>query len=256
MVRLVEEKRSQGTFLTVLGFGTGNLQDSKMELMADHGNGNYAYIDSLLEARKVLVTEMGATLLTVASDVKLQVEFNPARVAAYRLIGYENRLLAAEDFNNDLKDAGEMGAGHVVTALYEIVPVGVRSDVRIGGTDPLRYQEPAATPARATGSDELAFVRVRYKKPGTERSLLLEQPVRRGGAAASTDLNFAAAVAGFGMLLRESENRGSLNVGQVLSLARRGIGEDEGGNRAEFVRLVEVYRGIVQGPRMGEGSER
>ena len=240
MVRLIEEKREQGTFLTVLGFGRGNLKDSKMEQMADRGNGNYAYVDNLLEARKVLVSEMGGTLLTVAKDVKLQVEFNPARVRAYRLIGYENRLLANQDFNDDTRDAGEMGAGHTVTALYEIVPVGVRSDVVVRGVDSLRYRAPAqpATPARG---GELAFVKIRYKLPDGDTSRLMEHPVRDQDAAASRDLTFAAAVAGFGMLLRDSEHRGTLTLNEVIRLADGSRGRDPDGYRAEFVRLTRLF---------------
>ncbi|MBV9773398.1 MAG: VWA domain-containing protein, partial [Gemmatimonadetes bacterium] len=245
MTRLVEEKRGQGTFLTVLGFGTGNLKDSKMEQMADHGNGNYAYIDNLLEARKTLVSEMGGTLLTVAKDVKLQVEFNPARVKAYRLIGYENRMLASEDFNDDRKDAGELGAGHSVTALYEIVPVGADADGAVRTVDPLRYQAPSRPAAgAATGGRELAFVKVRYKRPAEEQSRLMQQPVLDRSGAPSRDLSFAAAVAGFGMLLRESENAGTLTPQQVAALARDSRGEDREGYRAEFVRLVELFRDL------------
>ncbi|HEX2188127.1 MAG TPA: von Willebrand factor type A domain-containing protein [Longimicrobiaceae bacterium] len=240
MIRLVEEKRRQGTFLTVLGFGTGNLKDSKMEQMADHGNGNYAYVDNLLEARKVLVSEMGGTLLTVAKDVKLQVEFNPARVRAYRLIGYENRLLASEDFNDDRKDAGELGAGHSVTALYEVVPAGAATDAPVRGTDPLRYQSPAR-PGGGAGGGELAFVKVRYKQPAGERSLLMQHPVVERPGPPARDLSFAAAVAGFGMLLRESEHAGKLTPQQVLALARAARGDDPEGYRAEFIRLVELY---------------
>jgi Ca-activated chloride channel family protein len=251
MVRLIEEKRREGTFLTVLGFGRGNLKDSKMEQLADRGNGNYAYIDNLLEARKVLVSEMGGTLLTVAKDVKLQVEFNPARVRAYRLIGYENRLLANEDFNDDTRDAGEMGAGHTVTALYEIIPVGVRSDARIRGVDSLRYRAPAPAPAPARGG-ELAFVKVRYKLPDGDASRLLEHPVRESGAAASADFSFAAVVAGFGMLLRESEHRGTLTLDQVVRLAERSRGADPEGYRAEFVRLARRF-GEMQPQRASAG---
>ncbi|HEX8672766.1 MAG TPA: von Willebrand factor type A domain-containing protein [Longimicrobium sp.] len=240
MVRLIEEKRREGTFLTVLGFGRGNLKDSKMEQLADRGNGNYAYIDNLLEARKVLVSEMGGTLLTVAKDVKLQVEFNPARVRAYRLIGYENRLLANQDFNDDTKDAGEMGAGHTVTALYEIIPVGVRSDAVVRGVDSLRYRTAAPAPAR-TSTGELAFVKVRYKLPDGDTSRLLEHPVRDTGAAASADFTFATAVAGFGMLLRESEHRGTLTLDQVVRLAEGSRGADPEGYRGEFVRLVWLF---------------
>jgi len=254
MVRLIEEKRREGTFLTVLGFGRGNLKDSKMEQLADRGNGNYAYIDNLLEALKVLVSEMGGTLLTVAKDVKLQVEFNPARVRAYRLIGYENRLLANEDFNDDARDAGEMGAGHTVTALYEIIPVGVRSGVRVRGVDSLRYRAPADAPTpMRTG--ELAFVKVRYKLPDGDTSRLLEHPVRESGAAASADLTFAAAVAGFGMLLRESEHRGTLTLDQVVRLAERSRGTDPEGYRAEFVRLARLF-GEMPPERASSGGER
>ena len=248
MTRLIEEKREQGTFLTVLGFGMGNLNDSKMEAIADHGNGNYAYIDNLLEARKVLVTEMGGTLLTIAKDVKIQVEFNPARVQAYRLIGYENRLLAAEDFNDDTKDAGELGAGHSVTALYEVVPVGA-PPVETGSVDPLRYGEPGGPegdrePPVDFGetSDELMFVKIRYKAPDGDRSRLIEHPVRGRVVDASTDMRFAAAVAAFGMLLRESEHRGDFTLRDVSRLARGARGEDEHGYRAEFVRLVSAAR--------------
>jgi Ca-activated chloride channel homolog len=248
MVRLIEEMRGQGTFLTVLGYGMGNLQDSKMQSLAQHGNGNYAYIDSLIEARKVLVTEMGGTLHTVAKDVKLQVEFNPSRVLAYRLIGYENRMLAAEDFNDDAKDAGDMGAGHTVTALYEVVPVGTRTDVEVRGVDPLRYQQPGGDSPGAA-SNELAFVRVRYKHPDDDRSLLLERSVEDQVARPSEDLSFAAAVAGFGMLLRDSDHRGSITVSQVVTLARDGRGADPHGYRAEFIRLVERYREVAASHR-------
>jgi len=242
MIRLVERMRDQGTFLTVLGFGTGNLQDAKMEQIADHGNGNYAYIDSFLEARKVLVNEIGATLLTVAKDVKLQVEFNPALVRAYRLIGYENRLLAAEDFNDDTKDAGEMGAGHTVTALYEVVPVGAATDVEIRGTDPLRYQDVPVRPTNSNG--EMAFVRVRYKPPTSDRSLVLEHAVRDEGGEVSADLRFASAVAAFGMLMRDSEYRGSITLNRIAALANGAIGNDDEGYRAEFLELLEAYRGL------------
>lgn len=241
LVRLIEEKREQGTFLTVLGFGTGNLKDAKMEQLADHGNGNFAYIDNVLEARKVLVTEIGGTLLTIAKDVKIQVEFNPTLVAGYRLIGYENRLMRAEDFSDDTKDAGELGAGHTVTALYEIIPVGVDSDVAIRGIDSLRYQTPGEVSPGA-GSGELAFVKLRYKDPEGESSRLVEHPVFDSSDAASLDLQFAAAVAGFGMLLRGSEYAGSWTVADVLDAARQSVGEDIHGYRADFVRVVEVVQ--------------
>jgi len=242
MTRLIEERRGQGTFLTVLGFGTGNLKDSKMEALADHGNGTYAYIDGLDEARKVLVEELGGTLLTLAKDVKLQVEFNPAHVRAYRLIGYENRLLAAEDFNDDTKDAGELGAGHTVTALYEVVPVGVNT-VDVREPDELRYQQSRAH-AGARPGPELAFVKLRYKRPTEDVSRLLEVPVRTSRAQGSDDVRFAAAVASFGMLLRESAHSGSASYADVIRLARGAIGTDPNGYRAEFVRMVERARSL------------
>ena len=239
MMRLVEEKREQGTFLTVLGFGTGNLKDSKMETLADKGNGNYAYIDDIAEARKTLVHELGGTLFAVAKDVKLQVEFNPNRVRAYRLIGYENRLLAAEDFKDDKKDAGELGAGHTVTALYEIVPLGVKTNVQIRTPDSLRYQTPAMSNATA-GSGELAFVKLRYKTPTGQTSTELLHPVSDRNTRASTDFTFAAAVASFGMVLRDSPHRGDATLQSVGTLARDGLGEDRGGYRAGFVALVDA----------------
>ena len=240
MVRLVEERRDQGTFLTVLGFGTGNLQSAKMQAMAQHGNGNYAYIDSTREARKILVGEMGGTLLTVAQDVKVQIEFNPAHVSEYRLIGYENRLLAAEDFNDDRKDAGELGAGHRVTALYEIVPARGRRDGRV---DPLRYQDRPDLTERAR-EDELAFVRVRYKEPRGTESRLMERPVGLEIDDPSDDFQFASAVAGFGMLLRDSEHKGSMSVRRVLALAEDGLGPDLDRHRREFIEMVETYAAL------------
>jgi Ca-activated chloride channel family protein len=245
MERLIEEKRKQGTFLSVLGFGMGNYKDSRMEKLADKGNGNYAYIDNLVEARKVLVDEMAGTLLTVAKDVKLQVEFNPARVAAYRLIGYENRLLAKEDFDDDTKDAGEMGAGHSVTALYEVIPVGVESPVAVRGVDPLRYQRPATRPASAAGSDELMYVKLRYKLPTASASRWLDHVVRTPRADSremSDDFRFAASVAAFGMILRDSEYRGTATLDDVIDSARRAVGSDPGGHRADFVHLAETVR--------------
>ncbi|NNK63354.1 MAG: VWA domain-containing protein, partial [Gemmatimonadetes bacterium] len=249
MVRLIEDRRRQGTFLTVLGFGTGNLQNEKMQSIAQHGNGNYAYIDSIDEARKVLVGEMGGTLVTVAKDVKIQIEFNPAEVASYRLLGYENRLLAERDFNDDTRDAGEMGAGHTVTALYEIVPTGTASEVGRPRVDPLRYQTPpdensARSDERPLGSDELAFVRVRYKQPDGDTSALVERPVGTRVRAASTDFAFASAVAGFGMLLRNSEHRGSLSVDRVRSLAQDGLGDDPHGYRRGLLQLIDAYAAL------------
>jgi len=242
MVRLIEKERESGTFLTVLGFGTGNLKDSKMEQIADHGNGNFHYVDGLLEARKVLVEEMGGTLLTLARDVKLQVEFNPVRAAGYRLIGYENRLLADEDFNDDTKDAGELGAGHTVTALYEVVPAGVA--VPSGEVDALRYQPQPDDPPLSDFDDELMYVKVRYKDPDGTRSKLLQQAVADRPRSPSTDFRFAAAVAGFGMLLRDSEHAGDLTLDDVVTLAEKGKGGDPRGYRGEFIRLVEAARDL------------
>ena len=243
MVRLIERERESGVFLTVLGFGTGNLQDSKMEQIADHGNGNFHYIDGLLEARKVLVEEMGGTLLTLAKDVKVQVEFNPARVAGYRLIGYENRLLNPEDFSDDTKDAGELGAGHTVTALYEVVPEGVPVP-REGGVDPLRYQPEDDSDPPSDFADELLHVRVRYKDPDGARSKLLAQPVADRVGAPSADFRFAAAVAAFGMLLRDSRHAGDYTLDDVVSLAEGALGSDSRGYRGEFIRLVEAVRDL------------
>ena len=240
MERLIEEKRKQGTFLSVLGFGMGNYKDSKMEKLADKGNGNYAYIDDIIEARKVLVDEMAGTLLTLAKDVKLQVEFNPRRVASYRLIGYENRMLRKEDFDDDTKDAGEIGAGHSVTALYEIVPM--RDAANGSASEPLRYQA-VATETRQSGSDELMYVKLRYKLPDANSSRWLDHVVPASRVTnGSVDLRFAASVAAFGMILRESEHRGSATLDDVIAMARGALGEDLGGYRAEFVKLVEAVR--------------
>ena len=240
MERLIEEKRRQGTFLSVLGFGRGNLKDSKMETLADKGNGNYAYIDDLAEAKKVFGTEMGGTLLTVAKDVKLQVEFNPKLVESYRLIGYENRMLRTEDFDDDRKDAGEIGAGHTVTALYEVVPNG--SGKRETAVEPLRYQAARAS-SRTENSNELMYVKLRYKLPDASTSRWLDHVVPVSHAyEGSIDMRFAASVAAFGMLLRDSEYRGSATLESVLAMARSSLGEDKGGYRAEFVKLVERVR--------------
>ena len=246
LVRLIENYRDEGIFLTVLGFGTGNFKDSKMEKLADKGNGNYAYIDSLLEAKKVLVTEMGATLLTIAKDVKIQVEFNPAKVQAYRLIGYENRLLAAQDFNDDKKDAGELGAGHSVTALYEVIPVGVETNVKLPEFEDLRYQQNNTAPS-ASNSDELMLVKLRYKEPKGTVSQLIEQPVLDGGLQfenASNDFKFAAAVAQFGMILRDSEYKGNANFNNVLKLAKESKGVDLEGYRSEFIKMGETSQSL------------
>jgi len=244
LVRLIEDKRKTGVFLTVLGFGQGNLKDSKMEQLADHGNGNYAYIDNLLEAKKTLVHELGGTLYTVAKDVKIQVEFNPARVSAYRLIGYENRLLADEDFTDDTKDAGEIGSGHSVTALYELIPVGVETDVTVRTPDSLRYQTVRAPRGAGNGS-ELLFVKLRYKEPDGERSRLLTQPVPDMATRnPSRDFHFQSAVAEFGLLLRASAHRGTASYEEVIATARATLGPDPDGYRAEFVRLVQAAQSL------------
>jgi Ca-activated chloride channel family protein len=240
---LIEEKRDSGIFLTVLGFGMGNLKDSTMELLADKGNGNYAYIDSHQEAEKVLVREVGGTLVTIAKDVKIQVEFNPERVSAYRLVGYENRLLAAEDFNDDEKDAGELGAGHTVTALYEVVPRGVPFAAR--PVDPLKYQE-AREPKSAAGSGELLTVKLRYKNPDAWTSLRMERVLHDDPEGIDDDnVKFSAAVAAFGMLLRNSEHRGDASFEMVLELARESRGRDPHGDRAEFLKLVETAKSLL-----------
>jgi Ca-activated chloride channel family protein len=247
LTRMIEDKRRSGVFLSVLGFGMGNLKDSTMEKLADRGDGNYAYIDSIEEAKKVLVAEAGATLVTVAKDVKLQLEFNPARIAGYRLVGYENRALRDEEFNDDKKDAGEMGSGHHVTALYELVPAGQK--VPGGDVDKLKYQGTAtATPAAAAATAELLTIKVRYKAPTGGASKLLAVPVAASAIAlarASSDLRFAVAVAGFGMLLRESPERGAASWRQVLELARGAVGEDPEGYRKEFVRLATAASSLA-----------
>jgi Ca-activated chloride channel family protein len=252
MVRLIEERRTQGTFLTVLGFGMGNYKDSRLEKLADKGNGNYAYIDDLLEAKKMFVSEFGGTMVTIAKDVKLQVEFNPAKVAGYRLIGYENRLLRNEDFTDDTKDAGEIGSGHTVTALYEVVPVGARTDVVIRGVDSLRYQTPAAEPSRGARSAELLTVKLRYKEPTSATSREMVHPVIDRETRPSADFTFAASVASFGLLLRDSEYKGNATYAGVVEGARRSLGADRDGYRAEFVRMVEAVQQMKSAERPGD----
>ena len=217
----------------------GNYHDDTMEILADKGNGNYAYIDNLLEAKKVMVKEMSGTLFALASDVKIQVEFNPAKIAAYRLIGYENRALADEDFNDDKKDAGEIGVGHTVTALYELIPVGAAGRPSV---DPLKYQKTEQS-TEAQYADELMTVKLRYKPLQDSKSVLLSTVVKEKSPTleeTSDDFRFAAAVAGFGMLLSESEHAGGVTWPQVLTLAKGAKGQDKEGYRAEFIRLVET----------------
>ena len=245
MRRLVEERRDQGTFLTVLGFGAGNTKFSKMEKIADHGNGQFHYIDGVLEAKKALVDEMGGTLLTVAKDVKLQVEFDPRRVAGYRLIGYENRRLDPEDFEDDTKDAGDVGAGHSVVAFYEVVPRGADTDVRIWEPDSLRYQRrkprPDGGPGQADGG-EIGWLKIRWKAPDGDESELMEVPIRDDGAPPGRAFRFGSAVVEFGLVLRGSEHRGDASLERALERAREARGQDPEGYRSEFVRLVGLSR--------------
>ncbi len=240
LVRLIEKRRNQGVFLSVLGFGMGNYKDSKMEKLADNGNGNYFYIDNITEARKVLVTEMTNTLYTIAKDVKLQLEFNPKQVKEYRLVGYENRLLNDEDFNNDAKDAGDMGAGHTVTALYEVIPAD--SDKTMAGNiDKLKYQEVKTTNAAA--GDELVTIKMRYKAPDGDVSKMFKTTATDTGLKldeTSDNFRFSASVASFGMLLRDSKFKGQMDYAKAADLARNSKGEDKFGYRSEFIRLIEL----------------
>lgn len=241
MVRLIESKRDEGIFLTVLGFGEGNLKDSKMQQIADKGNGNYFYIDTIMEAQKVLVKELGSTLFTIAKDVKLQIEFNPAQVKAYRLIGYEKRVLANEDFNNDKKDAGELGAGHTVTALYEIIPAG--SQETVNGVDPLKYQQ-----TQVTKSDEMLTVKLRYKEPDGNESKLITKTLSAPatGQVISENFRLATAVSEFGMLLRKSEFKGTANYQEILDILKGLKGEDKDGYRSELIQLIEKAKALDQ----------
>ncbi len=243
--QMVEEKRKSGVYLSVLGFSMGNYKDNKMETLADKGNGNYAYIDNLQEAQKVFVHEFGGTLFTVAKDVKLQLEFNPKFVKGYRLIGYENRVLKNEDFHDDKKDAGEMGSGHTVTALYEIIPAGIESTY-LGKIDELKYQK-TTEPATASQSDELATVKLRYKQPDSETSRLLEVTIRDTHtpfARTSDNFRFATAVAEWGLLLRNSDFKGMATYGQVIQTAQNALAKDPEGYRSEFVRLVKLSQSL------------
>lgn len=257
MEKLIEKERNSGVFLTVLGYGMGNYKDSKMQKLADKGNGNHAYIDGITEAKKVLVNEFGGTLFTIAKDVKLQVEFNPAVVQSYRLIGYENRMLAKEDFNNDKKDAGELGSGHTVTALYEIIPVGVKSEF-LPSVDPLKYQAQTAVKPIAGNTTEMFTVKFRYKAPDGDKSKLLEKVVlNKTQSLNSTSENFrwAAVVAEMGMLLRQSEFKASSSYKQVIELAKGARGVDEDGYRAEFIRLVSSAQLLAKGQQTEQAEE-
>lgn len=243
LVRLIEGKRETGIFLTVLGYGMGNYQDARMQQLADKGNGNHAYIDGISEARKVLVKEFGGTLFTIAKDVKLQIEFNPALVKGYRLIGYENRMLAKEDFNNDKKDAGEMGSGHTVTALYEIIPAGENAP-ELDSVDQLRYQpvEKMKKKENTAFAGEMLNIKLRYKQPDGNSSQLIEKAVKNNKTAfekASENLRFAAAVAAFGMRLRDSKYKGTLSYNEIADIARKAQGDDKEKYRSEFIQLVK-----------------
>lgn len=246
LVRLIESKRNDGIFLSVLGFGLGNYKDSKMEMLADKGNGNYAYIDNFEEAKKVFGKEMGGTLYTIAKDVKLQLEFNPKYVESYRLIGYENRIMAAEDFNDDKKDAGELGSGHTVTALYEIIPKGVKKgDNEMNSVDPLRYQQTKTT--SKSNSEEFVFVKLRYKKPNSDNSILLEKTIDNQSLRldnTSNNFRFSAAVAAFGQLLRASKYQGDFNTKKIMALAEGSFDRDTEGYRAGFVKMVQKYDNV------------
>ncbi len=253
LIRLIEAKAKSGVFLSVLGVGTDNLKDSTMQKLADKGNGNYAYLDSIDEARKVLVQQINGTLMTIAKDVKIQVEFNPARVASYRLIGYEKRMLRKEDFNNDKIDAGEIGAGHTVTALYEVVPAGTGATdpaTSAPPVDPLKYQSPSSSAAAkndSNASPEMVTVKLRHKKPDGETSELTERSFTDNGSKfenAAPDLKFAAAVAEFGMLLRDSQYKGKGSFGAVIEWAQEGRGRDTAGYRAGFIELARKAQSL------------
>jgi Ca-activated chloride channel family protein len=249
--RYVADKRKSGVYLSILGVGAGNLNDALIQRLAQSGNGNAAYIDSLLEARKALGEELGSTMFPIANDVKMQVEFNPAQVAAYRLIGYETRMLSRQDFKDDKVDAGDMGAGHTVTAIYEITPASAAGKL----VDPLRYGE-GKKAAPAAKSDELCFVRVRYKLPGESASRLVEQPVRAGSArttlaAAPVDQRFAVAVAAFGQRLRGESQVADYSYADIAELANGARGVDSEGYRAEFVKLVRMTESLGKAGGVG-----
>lgn len=241
---LIESKRKSGIFLTVLGYGMGNYKDNKMQILAQKGNGNHAYIDNIQEANKVLVNEFGSTMYAVAKDVKLQVEFNPAKVQSYRLVGYETRILNNEDFNDDTKDAGEMGAGHTVTALYEIIPTGISGNIP-GSIDPLKYQTETNINTQTGNSSELLTVKLRYKTPEEEKSKKIEKSVTdMGKDNVSPDFRFASAVAMFAQLLKDSDFKGEATYDKVIETANKGLSFDPEGYRAEFVRLVQSAKGL------------
>ena len=246
LVRMIEEERKSGVFLSVLGYGMGNYKDNKMQQLADKGNGNHSYIDNISEARKVLVNEFGSTLFTIAKDVKIQIEFNPAKVQAYRLVGYENRMLASEDFNDDNKDAGELGSGHTVTALYEVIPVGVKDDFT-KSVDPLKYQSNEKKIVSNTA--EIMTIKLRYKKPDEDISKLIIHSVMDNHTelvSTSDNFRFSAAVAEFGLLLRSSEYKQQSLYSQVVNMAKGAKGIDDNGYRTEFIRLVQSATSLAK----------
>lgn len=257
LVNIIENNARTGVFLSVLGFGMGNLKDATMEQLADKGNGNYAYIDTPLEAKKVLVDQMSGTLVTIAKDVKIQVEFNPAKAAAYRLVGYENRMLAAQDFTDDKKDAGEIGAGHTVTALYEVIPAGLAIP---GATPELKYQKPAtATTPNTEFSDELLTVKLRYKKPDGDISTELSFPLKdegNGFGKASADFRWATSVAAFGMLLRNSESKGDMTLEAIKEWAQTAVGPDKNGYRREFMHLIDSALNLAGSTHLSDARPR
>lgn len=257
LVNIIENNAKTGVFLSVLGFGMGNLKDATMEQLADKGNGNYAYIDTPLEAKKVLVDQMSGTLVTIAKDVKIQVEFNPAKAAAYRLVGYENRMLAAQDFTDDKKDAGEIGAGHTVTALYEVIPAGLNIP---GATPELKYQKPAtATTPNTEFSDELLTVKLRYKRPDGDVSTELSFPLKdegNGFGKASADFRWATSVAAFGMLLRNSDSKGDMTLEAIKEWAQTAVGSDKNGYRREFMHLIDSALNLAGSTHLSDARPR
>ena len=242
LVSLIEEKRKDDIYLTICGFGMGNYKDSNMEQISNAGNGNYFYIDNIREAQKVFVKEMRANMFTIAKDVKIQIEFNPNTIKAYRLLGYENRLLAKEDFDDDTKDAGELGAGHTVTAIYEVILADSKSNQIIRKSSDLKYQ----TVVKSDNQADLMTIKFRYKLPTSDKSILLEQALTKGTipslASTSNNFRFSAAVAGFGMILRRSEFKGKANYDLVEQLAKQSLDTDSEGYRAEFVQLVKTAK--------------
>jgi Ca-activated chloride channel family protein len=257
MERLIENERKSGVFLTVLGYGMGNYKDSKMQKLADKGNGNHAYIDGMSEAKKVLVNEFGGTLFTIAKDVKLQIEFNPAKVQGYRLIGYENRMLAKEDFNDDKKDAGELGSGHTVTALYEVIPAGIK-DTFLTKVDDLKYQKNKNDLSKESKTEEILTVKFRYKAPDGDVSKLIEHAVMDQHiniAKTSDNFRFAASVAEFGMLLRNSDFKATASFSNVVRMAKSAKGNDEEGYRSEFIRMAENARLLAKENNSGQQNE-